>query len=236
MGMSKGVQKACAWCGPIFAVVFFAGMLIGGFLPPFSPHANAQAVADFYRDDTTLVRLGLFVMMVAAGITAPFVAVISVQLKRIEGAQSPMAYLQLVAGAVGVVAILVPVFVFTAAAFRPERAPVVTQALNDIAWLPFIMNIPPAILQCLAIGFAVLGDRRPTPILPRWVGYYNFWVAFLFIPGGLVTFFKTGPMAWNGVIGFWLAAVVFGSWFIVMSVVLLRAIRRSAASDDPRPA
>ena len=55
------------------------------------------------------------------------------------------------------------------------------------------------------------------------VGLY-LWTAFLFIPGGLVTFFKAGPFAWNGLLAFWVAAAVFGSWFIVMSVVVRRAV------------
>jgi hypothetical protein len=224
--MSPRVQSLCAWCGPLFVVVFFAGMLLAGFLPPPSPQDSAREVASFYADDTDLVRFGLFVMMVAAMLTGPFVAVISVQLRRIEGDRPTMAYTQLIGGALGVFAIVIPVLIFTAAAFRPERSPEITQALNDLAWLPFVMNFVPVIMQCVAIAAAVLADRRPDPIFPRWVGYYNLWAAVLFIPGGLVTFFKQGAFAWNGLLAFWLAAVVFGTWFIVMSIMLRRAIQR----------
>jgi len=234
--MSSRVLKLCAWCGPAFAVTFFVGMLLAGLLPPPSPSDSAQEVARFYSDDTNLVRFGLFVMMCAAGLTAPFVAGISVQLKRIEGDVSPMAYLQLIGGTAGVLAILVPVFAFSAAAFRPDRNPEITQALNDLAWLPFIINIPPAIIQCVAIGTAVIRDRSEHPVFPRWVAYYNFWVAFLFVPGGLATFFKHGAFAWNGALAFWLAAVMFGGWFIVMTIATLGAIRRADADADAEPA
>lgn len=226
--MNTRIQTWCAWCGPVFAVVFFVGMLLAGFLPPPSPGDSAPEVADFYRDDVDLIRLGLFTMMIAAGITAPFVAVIAVQLKRIEGQSSPMTYLQLIGGTTGMVAILVPVLIFAAVAFRPERSPEITQVMNDMAWLPFIINIPPAIVQCLSIGMAVLSDRRENPVFPRWVAYYNFWVAFLFVPGGLAMFFKDGAFAWNGLLAFWLAAVMFGTWFVVMSIALRGAIRRSS--------
>jgi hypothetical protein len=48
-------------------------------------------------------------------------------------------------------------------------------------------------------------------------------VAVLFIPGGLLTFFKTGPFAWSGVFVYWVPLVVFFSWYLVMFVVLRQA-------------
>src|SRR5581483_3345724 len=88
-------------------------------------------------------------------------------------------------------------------------------------------NTPPALMQCGAVGFAVLGDKSGDPVFPRWVGYYNLWTAFMFLPGALVIFFHTGPFAWNGILAFWVVAVLFGAWFIVMTFVLLQAIKRT---------
>jgi hypothetical protein len=53
----------------------------------------------------------------------------------------------------------------------------------------------------------------------------NFWMALLFLPAGLMVFFKTGPFAWNGLLSFWLPLVAFGIWFNVMIYALLRAIK-----------
>jgi len=228
---SRRVQVACAWCGPLFVVVFFAGMLIAGFIPPKPATDTAREVAAFYRDDTTAIRLGLLLMMVSAAFTLPFSAVISVQMKRVEGDFAPLAYTQLAGGAVGAVAILVPVLMFTAAAFRPGRAPEIIQALNDLAMIPFVMNFPPAIVQCFSIAAVAFQGTSPH-VFPRWVGHYNVWTAILFMPAGLATFYKTGPFAWNGAVSFWLAAVLFGSWFLVMSVVVRRAI---AQQPEPVP-
>jgi len=47
----------------------------------------------------------------------------------------------------------------------------------------------------------------------------------------MIIFFKTGPFAWTGIIGFWIPAAVFGVWYIVMTVYLLRAIRDEAELD-----
>lgn len=226
--MSIRAQRAFTWCGPAFAVTFFVGMLLAGLLPPHSPSGSAAEATALWTTDPQLRRMGLWLCMMAAGLSAPFVAVLSVYLKKIEPAGS-YSNLQLIGGALGVVAILVPVFLWCAASYRAgARSDEITQALNDVAWIPFVMNTPPALMQCIAVGFAVLGDRSARPVMPRWVGYYNLWTALLFLPGGFVVFFKGGPLAWDGLFAFWMAAVVFGTWFIVMTYVLLKAITRAA--------
>ena len=63
------------------------------------------------------------------------------------------------------------------------------------------------------------------PIFPRWLAFYNLWSALLMAPGSLIPFFKTGPFAWDGLFAFWLPATVFGIWFVVMQVMVLKAIR-----------
>ncbi len=50
--------------------------------------------------------------------------------------------------------------------------------------------------------------------------------ALLFCPAGFDVFFKDGPLAWNGLIAWWVLVVAFFLWLIVLSVVLLDAIRR----------
>lgn len=84
-----------------------------------------------------------------------------------------------------VIAIILPVFIFAAASYRPERNPEITQALNDLGWLPFIMNWVPAVIQALAIGFAIFGNAGAKEVFPRWVGYYNLWSGFIFCAGAL---------------------------------------------------
>ena len=158
--MSKRVQLACAWCGPIFALVFFAGMLLAGLLPPPGPSDTTSEVADFWRDNPDLTRLGLLMMLIAGGLTAPWGALIAVMLKRIEGPESPMTYVQIIGAAAGVLAILIPTMIFMVAAFRPDRNPDLTQTLNDLAWVPFVVNFPPALLQCLSVSGAVFEPTR----------------------------------------------------------------------------
>lgn len=218
-------QRGFAWCGIAFVVVFFTGLLIAGFIPPMAPSDSAAKVAARYQADHNRILLGSLIMMIAAAVTIPFVAAISVQLRRIEGRFSPLCLAQLVAGSVGVLSVTFPVIFFAVAAYRPGRSPEITQAINDLGWFPFIANFPFASAQCFVIAIAALRVTNGAQVFPRWLGYYNIWTGVLFAPAGLLFFFKDGPFAWNGLISFWFAATIFGTWFLVMSWAVLRATR-----------
>src|SRR5437588_370918 len=130
--MSYRSQVACAWCGPLFACGFFVGLLpLAHFIMPphptgsstsiaVSPSWNAQQIAEFIQTDTVQKRLGLFIAMLATGLLAPFFAVISIQMKRIEKACPVLAYAQLVAGACTVLAIVLPIMLFQGILYRPD--------------------------------------------------------------------------------------------------------------------
>ncbi|MFC7501302.1 hypothetical protein ACOACQ_12225 [Nocardioides sp. CPCC 206347] len=222
--MSRPVQIACACSGFMLVVLLFGGLIAAGWMPPPSPSDTADEVARQIAEDYNGIRLGAVLMLFGAGFTVPMGALIAAHIKRIEGDFSPLAYIQIIGSAGGLFAISLPVLIFGAAAFRPDRDPDLLRMLIDLAWVPFIMNGPPAILQCVSWGVAILSDKRANPPFPRWFGYFNFWAAFCFLPAFLLLFFKTGPFAWNGLLSFWLAAALFGGWFLVGSVMLLRAV------------
>jgi hypothetical protein len=223
--VSTRVQTLCAWCGPAATLTWLLGFwVLAGFIPPPSPHESAQQIVALYKSNTTGIRLGLVVTMMGAAVMGPFVAVISEQLKRIEGRVWPLAKAQLGLGSIVILLFIIPNMLMEAAAFRPDRDPNIILALNDAAWLPFVGAAMPTIVQLLVIALAIFQDREQK-VFPRWLGYFNVWVAVLFVPTFLIYFFKHGPFAWNGLLAFWMALVIFCAWFVIMFVALLRAIR-----------
>jgi hypothetical protein len=214
----------CAWCGPALVVFASLGFLLAGLLPvPLSPGSSPAKVVAFYGDHPDRVRAGFVLASLALGLVIPLIALITVQMLRMEGRTPLLSFTQAIAGAATGVLLLVPILLMATIAFRPDRDPQLTVTLNDIAWLLFITPIAPFMIQDIAIGVAVLGDNATDPVLPRWVGYLNLWVAFLFTPDILAFFFKSGPFAWNGVFVFWLAFTAYAVWAIVMGLVLSRS-------------
>ncbi|MGB8390637.1 MAG: hypothetical protein WCE76_23335, partial [Mycobacterium sp.] len=76
---------------------------------------------------------------------------------------------------------------------------------------------------------AILSDVTPEPIFPRWSGYLSIFVALVQIPPVMLVFFKTGPFAWDGLISWWLPAIDFFGWIVVMMVLTATAARRQPA-------
>jgi hypothetical protein len=78
------------------------------FWPPTSPHQSAASIASFLGAHRTSIRLGLMLMAFGAAFLGPFLAEITVQMKRTEGRYSPLAYAQLALGAIFVLEFIVP--------------------------------------------------------------------------------------------------------------------------------
>lgn len=229
--MNEKTQIACVVCGAAFVALFTLGwIIVAGLVPAPSPTFDATTIAKFYGENTGTIRFGLLIAMISASLTIPWIAVVAVQLRRTERAFPVLTATQLVAGAVTVVFLTVPVMIWTVAAFRPERTPELIQLMSDFGWIMLIMTFPPFFVQLVAIGLAIVSDSHEQRVFDRWIGYFNIWVAILFLPGGLITFFKSGPFAWNGLLAFWLPLTVFFLWYIVMFFALIKAIRKPATA------
>ena len=79
------------------------------------------------------------------------------------------------------------------------------------------------------MGVAIFTDSDESPIFPRWAAWLSVWVATLSIPGGAMILFKTGPLAFNGLLAIWVPLGVFFIWIVAMTVLVIKAINRSPA-------
>jgi hypothetical protein len=227
--LTNRILTLCAWAGPATVVVALIGWLVAGVLPiPLGSESSVEDVVNFYSHDTRVLA-GLVISTLGVSLVFPLIAVIAVHMVRMEGRTPILTFLQLITGAATGICLLLPLLLMTTIAFRPDRSPELTVTLNDIAWLLFITPIVPFMIQNVAIGVAILNDKRQT--LPRWVGYLNFWIAFSFVPDPLAFFFHSGPFAWRGIFIFWLALTTYSVFLIVMGLTLRKAIRESADSD-----
>ena len=228
--MNAGIQRLCVWATPVAFVLICIALVVASWLPLPSPDHSAAYIGRYYQDHSDAIRLAAVLLAAGAALLAPLAAVIAVQLKRIEGKSSPLAYLELGMGSASALAVSITSFFWWTAAFRPERDPVVTQSWHDAGWLCFTAVVFIAMLQISAVAIAILVEQREQ-VFPRWVGYLSAWVALLLLPSVLCLWFKTGPFAWNGVATLYLAFVAVGAWFITMIIQLLRAISEQEATE-----
>ena len=225
-------QLLCAHGNVVFLLCFFIGFgALQRYIPPPSPNVSAADIAALYRDNPLSQRLGALITMIGCAFIVPFAAVISVQMKRIEGSFPVLAYTQFGSNVLSVLLFYIPCLAWITAAFRPERDPQLILLINDFAWFAFMLPFMCLFVQFIAVGLAILGDKRAEPIFPRWLGFANFWGALILITGGLVPFFKTGPAAWNGLFTFWLGGVPYFGFYSLMYIYVIKAIKRQAQSE-----
>jgi hypothetical protein len=219
---NAGVQRIFAWSGLLMMGLFLLGFwVVAGYVPPPSPHDSVAQIVHFYASNTTAIHLGLWMTMVAAAFCATFFTVISVQMRRIEGTNSLLAYTQMILGALFVLEFIIPLMIWQAADYRPTLDQTMTYRLNDMGWLFFLGVVSTGALQAVLIAWAILKDKRETPIFPRWVGFTSAWCGLLFMPAGLIPFFKSGPLDWRGLVSFWILLIAFGIWVVVLVFALI---------------
>lgn len=245
--MSTRGELVCARTGYLFLALFVVGWVpLAGFVPPPDPAAGPDVIAAMFRDNTIGIRLGMCLCIFATALLLPWGGAVVVALRRAQGHDSPLVYAWIIAHACLTIEFVYPCMFWAVAAFRPEGADERIRAFNDLAWLPFLGITSTAVFQAFALAFAAFTDRRPAgdgsraelaesggagkAVFPRWFGYFQIWDALLFAPAGLIMFFHDGPLAWNGIIAFWVAIVAASAWFLVTTAVVVAAIRRGAGS------
>lgn len=238
--MATRLQLLCVWAGPAFVLlylIFFMG--VSGFIPPPPPSWTAAQVGAFYDAHRTGIRVGQLGALIASTLLFPFWAVITghiARIERVDRGRPPVLALMQFGGAV-----LLQVFfalcsmMWIIATFRPELDASTVRVLHDGGWLIFVMVFPAYVMQMFCIGIAALIDDSPDPIWPRWAGYLNMWVGVGGVGGGLAVFFKQGPFAWNGLIGFYVPLTVFFIWIVTMTYLMHTGIKRRAAAELPLP-
>lgn len=214
----------------IQAVAFIA---IARWVPTLDPADSAQETANHFAEHHDRIRAGLILFMMATALMALWAAAIAVQLKRVEGPHSVFTWAWIMVSGLFVVEVIFILFFWMTATFRPERDAEIIQVFNDMGWIPWIGMTSTLILEAVILGIVMLLDRRSQPLFPRWAGYFNLWAALLFSPGSLTVYFTDGPLAWNGLIAFYIPFCTYAIWIPVNTYVLLRAIKQHESESVP---
>jgi hypothetical protein len=223
------------WTLPVVAVVWLSAFLLfPGFVQPMSPTLSADEVAAFYRDPENLPRIRYSMILFnwfAVGLI-PILALLVLQVRRMAHRTPIFSYSLLACAAGGPTIFLMADLFWLLAAFRPDRDPQLTLLFNDLAWVTFSTQVGFLIAQSVILALAIFLDRQPRPVFARWVAHFNLVVAALLVPAAFAGTAMTGPLAWDGLLTFWVRNVAIGTWILVMAVVLARAIGSQRVADE----
>ncbi|TAM68125.1 hypothetical protein [Mycobacterium sp.] len=221
--MNIANQRWMAACGFISMIILLIGLwVIAGFVPPPSPNNTMEQTVAIYAQKQDRIRVGLIISLYGATLLMPWAVVISEQMRRIEGPSAPLSRLQLALGVMLVMEFLVATIFWLGAAFRPLQFPEITWRLHDLGGIMYVGLPVTTMLEATALGIVILMDKREKPVFPRWLAYLSFWAAASFTFGSLNYLTHTGPLAYNGLLAWWLGLTAFTLWIAAVSFCLLR--------------
>ncbi|WP_395397821.1 hypothetical protein WBP07_25130 [Novosphingobium sp. BL-8A] len=225
---STNGEMLLLWSLPVIGLIWLLAFLtFPGFVQPMSPGWPAEKVASFYRDPANLprIRYSMIVFNWFGVALIPFLALIAVQIRRMAHRTPILSYCFIGCIAGGPTLFCIADLFWLIAAFRPERDPALIQLFNDMAWVTFTSQVGFLIAQSVFLALAIYLDRQPRPILPRWVAHFNLIVATGMIPAAFAPLATHGPLAWDGLLSFWVKNGAIALWIVVMGVVVAQAIR-----------
>src|SRR5262245_38074486 len=222
------------WTLPVLGTIWISAFLLfPGFVQPMSPTLSAEDVAAFYRDPENLprIRYSMIVFNWFAVGLVPILALIVLQIRRMAHRTPIFSYALIAFAAGGPTIFLMANLFWLLAAFRPERDPELTLLLNDLAWVTFASQVGFLIAQSVILALAIYLDGRARPVFERWVAHFNLLIAAAMVPASFVGLALRGPIAWDGLLTFWVRNIAIGLWIAVMGVVLGQAIYRQRAAE-----
>lgn len=228
--MSERSQRILVWWTIIATIIFGSCMLfLFRMFPPPSAQWPAERIAQFYQENSTQIRIGAMICGWASAFFVPFSIVLGVQMRRIETNGPVWSWMAMAGGVLTSVYLTLPPILWGVAAYTPTRAPEITATFHEFAVLTIITTDQYFVLLWAAIVFICL---TPSSVVaspfPRWFGYYSAWCALVFEAGAVAFLPRTGPFAWNGLLAFWIPFCLFGSWMVVVCVLLLRALKEQS--------
>jgi hypothetical protein len=218
-----------AWCGPIFSLLTIIGWLwIAHFWAPAAADASPAETARFftstYRDG---ILLGCSIFLFSCCFLAIWTCQLGIMMWEIEAPAPLWTLTQIVAGAGIVIIVVLDCSFWIAAAYRPAAHPDVIVAMNDAAWLGFLLAWPLLSLQMIATALVMRADARRAPLVPEWLSNTSIAGGVGLVTAAGPAFTHSGPFAFHGVLGFYLPMLIWGGWLNAHAWYMRRHVLRS---------
>jgi len=207
------IHKWIAWSGPVLILGYLVcWAVLGHNIPPPDPSYTAQQLVDnYYVKYQSDILLGQSLSAFFGLIYLPWTCVIAIQMRRREK-EPLLAYINLTGGILNAwVLASCPAMWAYAAEVAGKVDPELVKTIHFVAWYVFDMTYMVASLQGFAIGIFALCYRQEPVLYPVWVGWVAIFMAASFLPLSFIPYFKTGPIAINGL---WSFHVVFLSFLV----------------------
>lgn len=221
-------QWIAFWTVPFFFNLFGVVFVPLSWMMPSRPaNSSTPDVVEFMQSHNLLIACAI--LMLSFGLAPLSNAVYLIQIKRMS--VSPVFRYAVMVGSMtgAIVGMLFPMFCFGLGAFRSGYDPSILAMLYDFGYLAYIGSLGCFCVMWMAFGLAIILDRNN--VLPKWLGYYTVWQYVTELMAAPVWISKSGPFAWNGLMTFWFAMVLYVSWQFIVYICIYRAIKNQPEDE-----
>jgi len=226
--------KVMAWMGFAFITAFFClwGLLARN-ISPFPAWAEPQAVWDHYKNYRLPIMIGMSVCLTMTACYMAWSASIAKVMERIEGPGGIWSRVEMMGGTITCAPLMVACAVWLTAAHEVHYIDASTvHMLYWMGWLLIDLAYFVTSFQIAAVSVVFLRDKREKKLVPAAVVWWG-WVTFAsFFVVSAIPFVTTGPLAFNGVISFWIAFFTWFFWIPSLSYYIIKAVDRIKAEDE----
>jgi hypothetical protein len=217
------------WIFAGFYLVFSAGVvLLGRATPPPRPDVTDRQVQHWFEQHHAGIQIGFVLLLVITGGAAISNGIIGYYLKRMSSGRV-LAYAFIASMGVGAVpGFQLLLACWLTATFRPDRDPRILHLLYETGMLSFNGSLGCFTAAYAMVAIAILYDRNR--IFPKWYAYVSIWQIVTEVLATQMWVFHSGAFAWNGMITFYIAIVVFAVWIVCLLPILWNAGKAESAA------
>jgi hypothetical protein len=228
--------KILAWTGPVFlAAVFGLWGFVARNMPPFPPSATPEEVKAHFIELRLPLLIALSICVTMTAFYMSWSVAVARVMERIEGPGGLLSKIEMMGGTITCAPVMVTLAIWLTAAHEAQYLSAgVVHMLYWMGWLLFDLAYFVTSLQIAAISIAFMRDKRQKKLVPSAVCWWG-WVTFAsFFAVSAIPFVTTGPLAFNGVISFWIAFFTWFFWIPSLSYFIIKAVDRIKAEDEER--
>ena len=227
-------SKFCAWSLVVsLGAIVLSGAVGMAPLPPVAAISTSDVAGAYGLYRHQIMIFGVLTCLSVA-FFIPACCGLSIAMLRMQPRSLFLALLQVVGGVFALIGPFIAGMVATAAVARPDVAPEVVVVLNDLAVILIQLSTLSALLQGFSLAIAIFSDCTADPILPKWYAWTSIVWSVIAQGGLLASFFRTGPLAADGLIGIVLPMLALAVWMLTTFAVLLRIKPAQWADADGR--
>jgi hypothetical protein len=221
-------QKMGLWCTWIFSALTVVGWLgIAHFYQPAPADLGLEATKAWFSEEHRMgTIIGCTIFYIACAFLVPGSIQFGIMLAKIEG-RWPLWSITVAVGGIFIsLIIFFNACAWIVAAYRPETGADVIQALSDWAWMAFLLGWAYLAMEMFASAIVEFQDKRPEPMIPRWLTWLTVAGGVSLVTAAGPAFFKSGPFAYHGLLGFYVPMAVWGLYLNLTAWYMYKALDR----------